>query len=229
VSELYALKRKTFPSPLYTLDAGIVAVSVTPTVENLLEAYSFGIFPWPHEGMPLLWFCPDQRGVLDFSEFHVSKKLRKELRKAAFTYSWDRNFSQVMRGCQQAARAGESGTWITDELIEAYERFHAAGYAHSVEVWQGADLVGGLYGVYVAGVFSAESMFFKVSPASKAAVVFCVEFLKGEGLEWMDVQMVSAVSKQFGAKYISKNDFLRRLEREKKKARAIFPAASQKR
>lgn len=211
-------QREIFPSPLYTLEAGIIALGIPATVETLYEAYSFGIFPWPHEDMPLLWFCPDQRGVLDFSEFHTPRRLKRELSRHEFGYSWNQDFEMVMRRCQTAVRANEAGTWITDELIEAYIEFHKAGYAHSVEVWQDGKLVGGLYGVCVGGVFSAESMFFNVSPASKAALIFCVESLKAKGLKWIDVQMVSSLSRQFGAKYISKSDFLKRVSQRQKTA-----------
>lgn len=207
-------RREIFPSPLHTLEAGIIALGIPATVETLFEAYSFGIFPWPHEEMPLLWFCPDQRGVLDFDDFHISKRLKRDLRAHAFEYSWNRDFEGVMGNCQSAVRASESGTWITDELIKAYTDFHLAGYAHSIEVWREDEMVGGLYGVCVGGVFSAESMFFKVSPASKAALIFCVESLKEKGLEWIDVQMVSSLSRQFGAKYIRKADFLNRIKKQ---------------
>lgn len=208
--------REIFPSPLYTLEAGIIALGIPANTETLYEAYSFGIFPWPHEEMPLLWFCPDQRGVLDFDEFHVSRRLKRELRHHDFSYTWNTDFEAVMKGCQSAIRTGESGTWITDELLEAYTAFHQAGYAHSVEVWLEEKLVGGLYGVCVGGVFSAESMFFKVSPASKAALIFCVESLRAEGLKWIDVQMVSTLSRQFGARYVSKGDFLKRINQQHK-------------
>ena len=214
-------ERRIFPSPLDSLEGGIVAVGLRPTVANLLEAYSFGIFPWPQEGLPLLWFSPDERGILDFSEFHIPKKLKRDLKKLNFTYSWDRDFEGVMRGCQQALRKGESGTWITDSLLKAYVAFHRAGYAHSIEVWEKGSLVGGLYGVFVGGVFSAESMFFKVSPASKAALVFLVEDLKSKGLTWVDVQMVSSVSRQFGGKYVSKREFLKRMKQSQRNPQKI--------
>ncbi|NCN40719.1 leucyl/phenylalanyl-tRNA--protein transferase [bacterium] len=217
----FVSERRIFPSPLDSLEGGIVAVGLRPTVANLLEAYSFGIFPWPQEGLPLLWFSPDERGILDFSEFHIPKKLKKDLKKTNFTYSWDKDFEAVMKGCQQALRKGEGGTWITDSLLKAYVAFHRAGYAHSVEVWERDSLVGGIYGVYVGGVFSAESMFFKVSPASKAALVFLVEDLREKGLTWMDVQMVSSVSRQFGGKYVSKREFLKKMKQSQRKPQMV--------
>lgn len=205
-------QRSVFPSPKNSLEAGIIAVGVPPTVENLYEAYSYGIFPWPHEGYPLLWFSPDQRGVLDFKDFHIPERLQRELKKKKFKFTWNHSFEEVMQNCKNSERKAEAGTWITDELIRAYLKFHHQGYAHSIEVWKDEQLVGGLYGVCVGGLFSAESMYFKVSPASKAALIFCVESLKSAGHHWMDIQMVSSVSKQFGGKYISKADFLKRLK-----------------
>lgn len=204
-------RREIFPDPTASLEAGIVAVGIQASVETLYEAYSFGLFPWPHENLPLLWFCPEERGVLNFQRFHIPRRLHRELRKHTFEFSWNENFEEVIRGCQNMVRSKEQGTWITEELIQAYVEFHKEGYAHSLEVRLKGELVGGLYGVCVGGVFSAESMFFQVSPASKAALIFCVDSLKSQGLSWMDMQMVSSVSRQFGAEYISRNNFLKRL------------------
>lgn len=215
LKEDFKKQREIFSSPVHTLEAGIVAVGESPSIENLYEAYSFGIFPWPHENYPLLWFCPDPRGVLDFSDFHIPRSTKKDISRMDFSFSWNRSFKEVMENCRDVVRTSESGTWITDELVEAYTEFHREGYAHSVEVWLDRELVGGLYGVCVGKVFSAESMFFKVSPASKASLIFCVESLRERGLHWMDLQMVSSVSKSFGAKYISKRDFLKRLPSSK--------------
>lgn len=212
LSEDFARQQRSFPSPFEAFEAGIVAVGVEPTIENLFEAYSFGIFPWPHEDYPLLWFCPDRRGVLEFKDFHIPDRLKRDLRRSQFTYSWNQNFRQVIESCKTIERPSEGGTWITDELVEAYVSFHQAGYAHSIEVWSENELAGGLYGVCVGGVFSAESMFFKKSPASKAALVHCVQSLQQLGHKWMDIQMVSSVSRQFGGKYISRKEFLQRLK-----------------
>ena len=157
--KLFAERRRTFPDPRQALAEGIVDVSDELGVERLLEAYSFGIFPWPSEGYPTLWFCPEERGILEFENFHVSRSLRKTLARGEFTFSFDRAFERVIRACAASPRGDQPGTWITDRMIEAYIDFHRAGYAHSVEVWRGGDLVGGVYGVYVAGNFSGESMF----------------------------------------------------------------------
>jgi leucyl/phenylalanyl-tRNA--protein transferase len=189
------------------MDEGIVDLSDDLRVERLVEAYSFGIFPWPHQDLPTIWFCPEARGVLDFSQLHVSRSLRKVLDRQEFHFTMNRCFDLVMSACAQIPRPGQDGSWITEKLLRAYRALHRAGYAHSLEVWHDKELVGGLYGVYIAGVFSGESMFFLKPNASKAAVVRMVEFLKEHGLEWMDIQMVTPVLEKFGGKYITRDEF----------------------
>ena len=189
--------------------------------ETLLEAYSFGIFPWPHPELPCLWFCPDQRGVIDFEELHISRSLQKFMRKTNFKVTFNQVFSDVMVECADVPRAGQSGTWITPAILKAYEEFHRRGYAHSVECWSGDKLVGGLYGVYVAGVFSGESMFFKESNASKFCLLKLIERLKENGLTWMDIQMVTPVTESLGGKYITKKQYLLRVEQSKLKAKKL--------
>lgn len=219
--KLFIEKRSFFPPPQLGGPEGLVAVDNNLSVERLLEAYSFGIFPWPEPDYPVLWFCPEQRGILEFSDFKIPKRLSRELKKVNFTCTWDKNFPEVIKQCRLASRPGQGGTWITEEMESAYVDFFKAGYAHSLEIWQNGRLAGGLYGVYVGGVFSAESMFFKVSPASKVALIQCVLFLMEEGQTWMDIQMVTALSKSFGAKYIPRMDYLRKLNASKKSAKPI--------
>ncbi len=190
-------------------------------VERLLEAYSFGIFPWPHGDLPTLWFSPEARGVLDFSDFHVPRSLLKLMRRHCFKFSFNRAFAEVIESCATAARPGQQGSWITPKMARAYLEFHRAGYAHSLEVWDDSNLIGGIYGVYVAGVFCGESMFFRRANASKLALVRLVEFLRGHGLNWIDTQMVTPVLEQFGGKHISRRSFLGRLEKAKADARFI--------
>lgn len=180
--------------------------------DTLLEAYAAGIFPWPQKGAPLLWHSPDPRGVLDFEDLRVPRSLRQESRRAGFTFTADRAFSAVIRACAQARRAGQRGTWITPPMLKAYERLHELGVAHSVECWTGGELVGGLYGVHVAGVFSGESMFHTATGASKACLVETVRRLRALGYTWMDVQMVTPVTGMLGAREIPRRDFLRRLK-----------------
>ncbi len=219
--KLFATQRRTFPDPNHPLDEGIVDLSDDLRVERLLEAYSFGIFPWPHQDLPTLWYCPDKRGVLDFAEFHVPRSLQKVIDKNQHHYTFNRCFDLVVEACAAMPRPDQSGTWITDKLLRAYIDFNRAGYAHSLEVWKNDDLVGGLYGVYVAGVFCGESMFYLQPNASKLALVRLIEFLRGHGILWMDIQMVTPALKSFGGKYILRKDYLERLELTKPQARPI--------
>lgn len=203
--------RKLFPNPKgFTLD-GIVAMGIPLSLESLVEAYSFGIFPWPHEDLPTLWFCPDQRGVLDFKDLYINRSLKKFLAKTNMQVTFNKDFPSVIRNCSLVPRPGQSGTWITPEIEKAYLDFFEAGYVQSVEVWDGNELVGGLYGVAIGGVFAGESMFYKKSNASKLAIISLVEKLKAEGYKWMDIQMLTPVTEGLGGKYISKAEFLRRL------------------
>jgi leucyl/phenylalanyl-tRNA---protein transferase len=219
--KLFVDKRKYFPDPaLPTLD-GIVAMGDDLNVETLLEAYSFGIFPWPYPDLPCLWFCPDERGVIDFRELHISKSLEKFRRKTEMKITFNKNFTEVMQECSTVPRPGQSGTWITPPILKVYEEFHKQGYAHSVECWLNEKLVGGLYGVYVAGVFSGESMFYKESNASKLCLVTLIEKLREQGLTWMDIQMVTPVTDALGGKLVTKKEFLRRHNEAKLKCKPI--------
>jgi len=219
--KLFATELVTFPDPRVTLSEGIVDLSDDLRVERLLEAYSFGIFPWPHDDLPTLWFSPEQRGILEFKSLHLPRSLAKFIAITKLTVTLDRAFAKVIEGCAEAKRPQQQGTWITTKLERAYTEFHKAGYAHSVEVWDGKQLVGGMYGVYVAGVFCGESMFYKRPNASKLALVKMIEFLKSQGLEWMDIQMVTPHLENMGGRYISREEFLRRLETCKRTARAL--------
>ncbi len=209
---LFVKTLKTFPHPEMALDEGILDLSDDLRVERLLEAYSFGIFPWPHQDLPTVWYSPRERGVLDFRDFHVPKSLKKFIARSTWTYTFDEAFSEVVESCAHQVRPGQGGTWITRRLLKAYKDFHRAGYAHSLEVWDGPRLVGGLYGVYVGGVFCGESMFFRETNASKCALARLVLFLQENGNEWMDIQMVTPLSASFGGRYIPRRDFLKRLE-----------------
>lgn len=219
--KLFEPVRQTFPDPTLALDEGIVDVREDLSVETLLEAYSFGIFPWPHEGFPLLWFCPPQRGILEFSKLHISKSLMKAIRKNRWQFTVDQEFENVIEACAQQKRPGQPGTWIEPRIQSAFIKFHQAGYAHSVECWENETLIGGLYGVYVGGSFAGESMFFRKDGASKQCLLFLISFLKAQGLTWMDCQMVTPHMQVLGAKYISRWDFLRRLEQQKKLAKPL--------
>jgi leucyl/phenylalanyl-tRNA---protein transferase len=218
-----------FPDPENANEDGLVAVGGELNNETITAAYQKGIFPWPQEGLPWLWFCPNPRGVLDFEDFHVAHSLKKEIKrqnldftkfnvesvKSGLTLSVNQNFSEVIANCRLQSRPGQEGTWILPEMQKAYENLFKLGGILSFEVWESSNknkvLIGGLYGVKSKNYFSAESMFYKKSNASKIALVFAVEYLKQMGMSWMDVQMVTPVSESFGAKYISRKEFLSRI------------------
>ncbi len=190
--------------------------------ETLLEAYSFGIFPWPHPEMPCLWFCPDERGVLDFDHLYFNRSLQKFLRHTDLKVTFNQQFEAVIRECASSPRPGQTSTWITEPVVRAYCDFHRMGYAHSVEVWRDQKLVGGVYGVYVGGSFSGESMFYRESNASKLALVTLIQSLKASGLKWLDIQMVTPLTEQLGGIYVKKAEFLQRLEEVKKSAPIVL-------
>ncbi|MEM7645642.1 MAG: leucyl/phenylalanyl-tRNA--protein transferase [Pseudomonadota bacterium] len=197
-----------FPDPENANSDGLLAMGGDLSLATLQSAYTQGIFPWPQEGFPLLWFSPPQRGVLFFEKFKVPKTTQKAINKNTFQITINEAFSDVIRSCAKIPRDKESGTWILPEMIEAYENLHLKGYAKSVEAWVDGDLVGGLYGVDFEGLFSGESMFFKTSEASKVCLVALVEELQKEGRTWMDIQMVTPLLEQFGGEYIPRKKFL---------------------
>lgn len=211
-----------FPDPRYASDEGIVAIGGTLNATNLLSAYSRGIFPWPIEGWPLTWFCPGERAILEFDDLHVPRSLAREQRRAPFTFTINQDFNGVITSCAKAARPEEEGTWITPQMIRAYNELHRIGYAHSVEAWEGATLVGGIYGVDAGGAFAGESMFYARASASKLALLYLIEHLRERGLEWMDIQVMTPHMKAFGAKLISRDHFLEMLARARALSLNLF-------
>lgn len=204
-----------FPNPWTTETIeDVIVVGGVMTPENLIESYKLGIFPWPHEGYPLLWFCPEERGILDFNELHVSSSLKKWIKKNSpnITVTMNQDFPRVIKECRKQKRAGQNGSWINGAIEKNYTELQKRGYALSVECWQADELISGIYGVKSETYFSCESMFFKVPNASKFAFVKLVEYLQSLGLTWMDLQMVTDVSGSFGGKYISKDEFLGRID-----------------
>lgn len=190
----------------------IIAFDVPLTFENLKDAYCKGIFPWHIDRMPLPWFCPAQRAILEFVDLRVTRSLRKEHRKSRFTFTIDKAFERVMRNCSEMKRPDQPGTWITDEFIKAYTKLHEAGMAHSIEAWEGdGTLAGGLYGVDAGGVFCGESMFYKQPNASKLALLFLIDHLRSKGSTWLDVQVMTPHFEAFGAKNIDRIEFLDKL------------------
>lgn len=186
---------------------GLLAAGGDLSPERLLMAYRRGIFPWYETGQPILWWCPDPRTVIFPGALHVARRLRRYLAQGAFEGSFDRAFSRVVRGCARAHEPG-AGTWITPAMMTAYDRLHALGHAHSVEIWQGETLAGGLYGVAVGRVFFAESMFSRAPNASRAAMVLLDQALQAGGFRLMDCQLPSPHLFRMGAVEISRAAFL---------------------
>jgi leucyl/phenylalanyl-tRNA--protein transferase len=199
----------SFPDPeLYEGHEGIVAFGGDLSVERIWFAYQLGIFPWSNPGEEILWWCPDPRFVLVPQELKVSKSMRKILNKNVFTFSENQNFREVIRNCQQTNRKGQMGTWLSDELMESFIQLHQYGLAKSIEVWQDGKLVGGFYGLQIGNVFCGESMFAKVSNASKAGFIHFVESNK-ENIELIDCQSHTDHLESLGAKMIPKKEFLK--------------------
>jgi leucyl/phenylalanyl-tRNA--protein transferase len=191
---------------------GLLAAGADLSPGRLLDAYRRGIFPWFGEEDPLLWWSPDPRMVLLVDELHVSRSLRKTIRAGRFRITADRAFSAVMNGCAEP-RGDEEGTWITTEMRAAYARLAALGYAHSIESWQGESLVGGLYGVAIGRMFFGESMFARVSDASKVAFATLVHQLQRWDFRMIDCQMPTAYLASFGAREIPRSQFLAEVDR----------------
>jgi leucyl/phenylalanyl-tRNA--protein transferase len=188
-----------FPHPEEAHESGLLAAGGDLRAERLLAAYSRGIFPWPHEGLPLLWFSPDPRFVLRACELHVPRTLLRRLRRGEFEIRLDTAFRRVVEGCAAAPRKPDLGTWITPEMVDAYETLHRLGYAHSAEAWRDGELVGGLYGVSLGAVFTGESMFALAPDASKAALATLVRQLEVWGIGLLDAQTPSSHLAAFGA------------------------------
>ena len=199
----------------------IVGVGGRLDPETLLRAYRRGVFPWPVEGLPLLWFCPRERAILEFSRLHVGRSLARARRQSGLRFTVDAAFGAVIRACAATPRPGQDGTWITDEIESAYTRLHALGIAHSVEAWRGDELAAGVYGVAVDGAFAAESMFHREANASKLALLHLVDHLAAAGLDWMDIQVMTPHLERLGAHVVTRAQFLARLT--KTRARGLTP------
>jgi leucyl/phenylalanyl-tRNA--protein transferase len=205
------IKEVIFPPPEEADPSGLLAVGGDLSSERLLEAHRLGIFPWYSDDEPILWWSPNPRLVLDLGDFKISRSLRKTLNKKIFQVTFDQAFADVMRACALAPRDGQRGTWITDDMREAYARLHKLGYAHSVESWFDGELAGGLYGVSLGKVFFGESMFHRRADASKVALAALVERLKSWNFHFIDAQMTTAHLLRFGAKELPRRVFLKRL------------------
>jgi leucyl/phenylalanyl-tRNA--protein transferase len=205
-------KELVFPPPELADDDGLLAVGGNLSVDRLVLAYSMGIFPWYSGKSPILWWSPDPRLILFPKELKVSRSLQQTIKKGIYHVTTNAAFEDVIRNCATITRKGEDGTWITDDMIEAYIRMHKAGYAHSVEAWDGDELAGGLYGVIIGKAFFGESMFAKKSDASKVAFATYATMLAEKGFELIDCQVTTAHMKRFGAREISRTEFMKHLE-----------------
>jgi len=201
-------ERFSFPEPDTATDEGIVAVGGNLSPGMLLSAYGQGIFPWFSHDEPLLWWSPDPRFVVFPEEVAVSESMRKVIRKGVFTYSLDLRFRDVITACSRTPRPGQDGTWITEDMIEGYCKLHALGYAHSVEVYDGGELSGGLYGVSLGSAFFGESMFAWKSNASKAAFILLSCLLASEWFGVMDSQVRTAHVESLGGRPIPRAEYL---------------------
>ena len=206
-------KRHSFPPAHLAIKEGLLAVGGDLSVDRLLMAYRSGIFPWYSEGDPILWWSPDPRLVLYPDELRISKSLRRFINKRVFQITFDQAFEGVIRGCAETKRAYGEGTWITDEMKDAYCRLHRHGYAHSVEAWHSNKLVGGLYGVILGRVFFGESMFSQVSNSSKVAFVRLVQHLQRMNFKLIDCQVKTDHLMRFGAREVPRKLFLEQLEK----------------
>lgn len=199
------------PDPSEADADGVVGIGADLAPGTLVDAYRHGIFPWPHAGVALPWFSPDPRGLIPVGEVHVSRSLRRTLRRCGWTTTVDADFDAVVRAC--AEERGHEGTWITPSMARAYRRLHVLGWAHSLEVWDGSRLVGGVYGVQAGGVFTGESMFHRATDASKVALVDLCDRLAEAGGAVLDVQLTTEHLASLGARDVSRAQFLRLLGR----------------
>ncbi len=208
----YVTKELYFPPVEEASYEGILAVGGDLSTERLLLAYRNGIFPWFEADEPILWWSPSDRMVVNPQDYKVKKSLRNIINRGIFKITFNQQFRAVITNCQQIKRVGQIGTWITQDMIDAYCKLHDKGFAMSVEVWQDEELVGGLYGVDLGTVFCGESMFSKVPNASKVAFVKLVEYLKENNYKLLDCQVHNDHLEKLGAFEISRETFIKILK-----------------
>lgn len=206
-------KKIAFPPPRFAEKEGLLAVGGDLSENRLLLAYKMGIFPWYSYDEPILWWSPNPRLVLYPDELQVSQSLKKVIKKHHFHITMDTAFAEVIRSCASVRLEQAEGTWLTEEMIEAYCRLHRLGFAHSVEAWHEGKLAGGLYGMSLGKAFFGESMFTRVSNASKTAFVTFAEYLKTQAFHFIDCQVKTAHLIRFGAREIPRSLFLEQLEK----------------
>ena len=203
----------SFPPVSQADSDGLLAVGGDLDVDSLLCAYRSGIFPWPVDQQTLLWFAPPERAVLFVEEFHIPRRLHRAVRSGSYESRFNTSFREVITLCAEVKNRGsQQGTWITSDVIEAYCRLHEAGYCHSFETYFNGELVGGLYGVQIGRFFAAESSFYRKTDASKIAMCSLADYLRSQRIPWFDCQVITPFSKSFGARNISRNEFMRLLE-----------------
>jgi len=200
-----------FPPPHLASDSGLLAIGGDLSPERLLLAYRMGIFPWFSAGDPILWWSPSPRLILELDGLSISKRLKRTIRQGVFEVTLDNAFSQVITSCARVPRREEDSTWITPEMIAAYNRMHELGFAHSVECWHESKLAGGLYGMSMGGIFFGESMFSTISNSSKVALAYLTEQLKKWGFAFIDCQVKNDHLVRLGAIEISREIFQERL------------------
>jgi leucyl/phenylalanyl-tRNA--protein transferase len=209
-----------FPDPRMASDDGLVAIGGDFSPARLLLAYRSGIFPWTAD--PITWWSPDPRAVFELDTFHVSKSLARVIKRGTFRITIDQAFEAVIRGCEAGGK-GRGKTWITAEFIQAYCQLHLEGHAHSVECWQGEKLAGGIYGVAVGGLFAGESMFHRVSDASKVALYSLHQHLRERDFKLFDIQMLTPITTQLGAIEIPREKYLERVATASALPRTFVP------
>ena len=201
-----------FPPVTEADEEGILAIGGDLSTQRLLLAYRNGIFPWYSDDEPIIWWCPNPRFVLFSDEIKISKSMRAVIKKQTYSFTINTCFNNVIKNCKTINREGQSGTWISEEVIDAYTNLHNLGYALSAETWKNNKLVGGLYGVKMGNIFFGESMFSLSPNASKFAFIQLVKHLKNEGVKLIDCQVYTTHLESLGAKMIDRNDFMRLLE-----------------
>lgn len=209
------MKRNIVFPPVETATVdGLVAIGGDLETDTIITAYEQGIFPWPVSvDLPLAWFSPNPRGILEFKDLHVARSFEKFIKKTHFKVTFNQDFPAVITACARMKRKDQGTTWITPDLLQGYKKLFLEEKAYSVEVWNEEELVGGMYGVIMGDFCSGESMFMKEDNASKLALYSLIQKLKSKGIEWLDTQMVTPVVEQFGGKYIPRTRFLKMIEK----------------
>ena len=202
-----------FPPVSMANQEGLLAIGGDLSSERLLLAYRNGIFPWYNEDEPIQWYCPDPRFVLFPEELNISKSMRTVLNNGSFRFTINKNFKEVIENCKTISRKEQDGTWIHPDIVTAYTKLHEAGFAISAEAWKNGTLAGGLYGILIGKVFFGESMFSKVSNASKFAFIKMIQYLQKQNIALIDCQVYTPHLESLGASMISRNEFIERINK----------------